>query len=210
MNQSALSKGLARLALFSALGLASVTPALSATPSLVGATVEAAVYCCEAPTEDFRISNIASAVVTDGIEFPRGALATEASGHSVIPLNIDIGADFIQLAYTGSSTARSGDFNGYAFSFDGASDIVAVSVNAASNFMPENMWFTADAIYIDLADIRFTSSSRLLLDVALAPVPEPSSWALLAAGLGLIGLTASRQRGDMRLTTGLRRNRAPA
>lgn len=46
--------------------------------------------------------------------------------------------------------------------------------------------------------------------VTVSAVPEPSSWALLAAGLGLIGLTASRQRGDMRLTTGLRRNRALA
>lgn len=192
MNRIAPVTHLLRLACVSALGLVAATPAVSA--SLAGSTVSAAVYCCVEPTESYRFSNLATAIVGDGVEFPLGALETVVSGRSVIPLTVDIGADYVELDYTGSATASSGSFNGYVFAFDGAADIVGVSVNAASTFQPTEVWFTADTLYVDVANLRFNSGSRLLLDVALAPVPEPSSWALFAGGLGLIGLTAAVRR----------------
>lgn len=37
-------------------------------------------------------------------------------------------------------------------------------------------------------------SGRLSFDYVAAPVPEPATWATLAAGLGAIGLTAARRR----------------
>lgn len=192
MNCIASVTHLLRLACVSAMGLAAATPVFSA--SLEGATVTTAVYCCVAPTENYRISSVVSAVVGEGVELPVGTLETTVSGRSVIPLNVDIGADYVELDYTGSATASSGSFNGYVFAFEGAADIVGVSVNAASTFLPTDFWFTADTLYVDVANLRLNSSSRLLLDIALAPVPEPSSWAQFAGGLGLIGMAAARRK----------------
>ncbi len=46
----------------------------------------------------------------------------------------------------------------------------------------------------EIASIRFTGDSLVLDNLAYAPVPEPSTYVLLAAGLGLLGLMVRRSR----------------
>ncbi|WP_295624092.1 PEP-CTERM sorting domain-containing protein [uncultured Nitrosomonas sp.] len=168
---------------------------LLATPvnalTLDDSTVSAAVYCCSAPTETYRVSNFVSATVADGIEFPENSFTSIISGISVIPLNIDIGTTTIDLHYTGSAIAASGTFNGYVFSFSGAPTITNVTINAASTFNPTGLSFTTDSVLVDNAGLHFTSSSHLLLDVSL--VPEPSTYAMLIVGVLTI-LLAYRRR----------------
>ena len=151
--------------------------------ALDGSSVTAAVYCCTAPTETYRISNFSNSIVFDGIEFPQGSFTSNTGGIFVIPLNIDIGATTIDFDYTASASALGGTFNGSVFSFSGAPTITNVTINPASTFSPSGLSFTSNSVLVNVAGLNFSSSSRLLLDVSLAPVPEPSTYAMLAAGL---------------------------
>lgn len=189
-----LTKKIATFAMFGGclvLGLLSTAPVNAST--LEGASVTAAVYCCTAPTEAYRTSNFSSATVDGDIEFPQSSFTSNTGGIFVIPLNIDISANNIDFDYTASSTALSGTFNGYVISFAGAPKITNVAINPASTFNPVSFSFTSNSVLVDVASLHFSGSSRLLMDVSLAPVPEPRTAALLAAGL-LPVLLAHRRR----------------
>jgi hypothetical protein len=157
---------------------------------LTGAQATAAVYCCTAPVEPDRISNIATATVGAGVEFPLGSLG----GGAVIPLAIDVAANTITLDYlSGAGPATGGAFNGYVFTFQGAPAIAGLSVNGASNFAPAGFSFTDDTIHVNVSGLNLNPSSLLVLDVMTA-VPEAPTVAMLAAGLAVLGWRGARRR----------------
>jgi hypothetical protein len=186
-------------------------PSSAYAADLLGAKASVGVYCCTAPIESNRRSNIATATVGDGVEFPQGSLASGGGLFSVIPVAIDVGATSIDLDYTTSSLAASGSFNGYVFSFTDGPKITGVSVNGLSTFKPVDLSFTDNSVSINVASLSFTPSSRLRLSLALAPgqdppttsVPESSPAVLPLFGLLALGVMVSKQakgRSTERLT----------
>ncbi len=68
-----------------------------------------------------------------------------------------------------------------------------------SGWMQETMTFTAQNSSDTLTFLAFGTPNggppfTLLDGVSLAEVPEPSSWAMLIAGFGMIGAAARRRR----------------
>lgn len=167
--------------------------------SLAGSDVSLSGHCCTAPVEDDRITQTVTSVVDSGIEFPLGSLVGIGSSN-IIPVVIDVGDTSITFDYTSGANATPGTFNGYAFMFTGAPAITGVAVNAASTFDPITIWSTDSAIFVNVAGLQLTSSSLLVLDVALA-VPEPAGPAMLLTGLGLLGLYTHVRRRARSITS---------
>ena len=54
-----------------------------------------------------------------------------------------------------------------------------------------------NVLYVGFEDLfpTYSSYDKLTFTLTLAPVPEPSEWAMMIAGLGLVGVIAKRRRG---------------
>jgi hypothetical protein len=169
--------------------LACSAPTFSAT--LAGSQVSAGLYCCAAPPGPATLfSNIVTATVGPSIEFPDSSLF----GAGVTPVKIDVGATTIDIAYSSTVTTAAGSFNGYVFEFSGAPTINGVSVGSISTVSPVGLSFTANTVLVNLAATSLTPSSRLLVNVQLAPVPEPATAALAVFGLLLVGAVSWRNK----------------
>lgn len=177
--------------------VAALAPALpAAAAGLEGSEVTITGYCCLLPSEPFRFTVPASATVGAGLEFPAGSLSA-LGGYDLIDSDVDVSAFTIDLVYRESGEAAGGGFNGYGFDFAGLAGqrIAGVTLNPASSFAPDEVGlsFDADSVFYDGSGLVFEPGTRVSIDVALAPVPEPASALSLAAGLALLG--AWRRRG---------------
>ncbi len=118
------------------------------------------------------------------------------------------------------SPANGGFFNTYAFTLSVASDVTATFAgngitgfiglfNANSTPVAGTSWsvggptFTTSDSFTLAAGSYFyavsglsTSGNYTLTSTAVAAVPEPETYALLGAGLGIVGFVASRRRRD--------------
>jgi len=180
-----------------AAGLALSAPALVAAAGLEGADVTVTAYCCTAPIPRDAFTVPATAIVGSGMEFPAGSLVTTT--RDLITSNVDVSAFTIEIAYTQSATAALAIFNGFGFDFTGAglTAIIGVALNPASTFAAGSvgLTFDGDSVFYNASGLSFTPSSRVIIDVTLAPVPEPASGGMLAAGLLLMMGLIRRQAG---------------
>jgi hypothetical protein len=151
---------------------------------LEGASVTVTAYCCSGPFAADRFTVPATAIVGPDIEFPSGSLVTTT--RDLIRSNIDVSAFAIDLQYTDTSAAAVAPFNGYGFDFTGLGDnrIVGVALNPLSSFTAGSvgLTFDADSVFYNGSGLNFTPTSRVLIDITLAPVPEPSTTLMLLAG----------------------------
>jgi hypothetical protein len=173
-----------------AAAVAAITLAPAAhSQNLAGSQVTVAGYCCTAPPgPGTQATNAVTATVGPNTEFPAGSLTSLTSGLSSVPVAIDVGSNDIELNYSqASGLIPAGGFNGYIFTFANAPTITGVSLDSrsSSEYTP---------------GLNLTATTMGLLSVTTAgtptpPVPEPETYAMLLAGLGLLGWTAKRRRG---------------
>jgi hypothetical protein len=149
-------------------------------------TVTGAIYCCNAPIEADRATNLVTATIGPGVEFPNGVFTSIQPGLSPVPATIDIGGTTLDLHYLATAPAAPGAFDGYVFTFQGSPAIVSVTTDPASTLMPAAVTFTPNSIVINNAGLALTPESRLLLNVST--VPEPEKVGLLLAGLAAMTL----------------------
>ncbi|MBZ8140734.1 hypothetical protein CLD22_12585 [Rubrivivax gelatinosus] len=178
-----------RLLYPAALAAALVHGVPAAAAGLEGSVVTVTGYCCLAPVEPDRFTVPASAVVGAGIEFPSGSIMT-LGGRELISSDVDVSPFAIELVYTTDAVAAGGSFNGFAFDFAalGAQRIAGAVLNPASSFAAGlvGLSFDADSVFYSGAGLAFEPGTRVLIDVVLAPVPEPAGALSLAAGLALL------------------------
>ena len=87
-------------------------------PSLEGSAVTLGVHCCTAPPNDGNRTSIPiTALVTHDIEFPYLRDNGLRNDLMVIPANIDVSADEIEVTYQSMTIAAEGEFNGYRLDF---------------------------------------------------------------------------------------------
>jgi hypothetical protein len=116
----------------------------------------------------------------------------------------DVSADFtdnsLTLVLTTILTAPTWNvtaFNGPVFDLTagGPLDIVSATVGAATTmpgFDSSRIGFDGGRITIDFNGLSYVSGHRVVVNFASA-VPEPSSWALMVAGLAILGARRSVQ-----------------
>ena len=88
------------------------------------------------------------------------------------------------------------NWGGYVLDFSGPNlpTIVGATLDPRSTFAPDSVGlsFDADTVRINGSGLFFGTASHILVDVTL--VPEPETYAMLLAGLGLLGFIARRRR----------------
>jgi hypothetical protein len=158
---------------------------------LTGASVTGAIYCCDAPNEANRATNLVTATVGPGVEFPNGVFTSLTPGLFPVASTIDISATTLELQYLDTAAAEPGTFDGYIFTFSGAPTITAVTADPSSTLTPTDVSFTGNSISINNAGLALTPQSRVLLNVSL--IPEPMSAGMLIAGLGILTALGRRR-----------------
>jgi hypothetical protein len=180
--------------------LAAAVAALAFSPmvgaqaqDLAGSQVTVAGYCCTTPlAPSDLVTNSLTRTVGPDDEFPQGSFMSTAAGFEAIPVTIDVGGTTIQMTYSAGGVAEPGGFNGFVFSFADAPAITGVTIDPMSTYAPV-VTFNANTVFVNEAGLTLTPTSNLLLNVSA--VPEPETYGMLVAGLGLLGLMARRRRG---------------
>lgn len=157
-----------------------------------GANVNFGVYM---PTSTSPISQQVDTVVGPGIEL-HNISNLALPGARVADADVDFSATQISVAYLEDIISVGGSFNGYVMNYSGAEvpAITGVSLNSSTNIDSNliALSYDSDSVFISLARTPLTPDSLLVVDVAL--VPEPETYAMLLAGLGLIGFLSRRRK----------------
>ena len=113
--------------------------------------------------------------IGEGIEFLTGSLQL-VSFRTVVGSKVDVGATFIDVQYTETTQSAFGAFNGLVFDFDPFSPtIVGVSLDPLSTFSAAQvvLGFSINRVTINIPGLSFTPSSRIKVNLTLAPVSSP-------------------------------------
>jgi hypothetical protein len=163
-----------------AASLASLT---SNAQTLLGSTVT---VVGRYPTFNSVTTYPATATVGQGVEFTRLDVVP-GFGVSFLPVAFDVGSSTIDLGYGYAYSGSRASFDGPVFTFDSQSaKIVGVTANANSsaNYGQIQIGWTDNQVTFNFAQMAgFSPGANFRFDVALAPVPEPSTLSLSAIGL---------------------------
>lgn len=171
-----------------------VSTAQAAELGMEGATVSVGVHCCTPPSFSTLISNVASAVVGDAIEFPAGTLVA-TPGNAVIPVNIDVSGFRLTLIFPETATAAPGSFNGYYFQFDDGGTLTSAAVDTGlSSAFPTGLSFGERSILVNIAGMNLGFGETIAINFGVSPVPEPAAAWLLLAGLPLLARRLKTQQ----------------
>lgn len=121
---------------------------------------------------------------------------------------LDISSTQIRVANrTGCQpcTFLTGTFNGFALTF---SDIGVLSTaidpsTTFTDFTPDRITFQGNTLFLNFVNLQQYNPQFLLLNISTqvnGAVPEPASWALMIAGMGVIGATMRRRPATVALT----------
>ena len=165
------------------------TAAPGSAQTLIGSTVTAAGYY---PTATTIQTNIASATIGAGVEFADGSIVYFAGGTPGATFDFRTTSLELVNLETGGGGSTS-QFDGIIFRFFSAPSVVGVSFDASSQFTFPGITFSPDSISLNFAGIAHPAiGARALINIQLAPVPEPAPWLLLSAGVLLIVATKAK------------------
>ena len=187
-----MTRSLTRTFAVCALAAAAAAPAFAAN-DLTGTTVGI----------DWKFPDLATTYATNSVVVGAGAEVSCAGGSAgtglcvgfVDAATIDIGSQSLSLTIaSGTAAWNTAAFNGYEFS-GLATGGAWTGYNLATTFAgldSSRITFTPDAVWVNMEGI--TPDAGESFTISLTAVPEPTSPALLLAGLGAIAWVARRRR----------------
>ncbi len=157
------------------------------TFGLVGVIIEAGAYY---PTASDLSVNFGAGVVDQN-----GLILSYPSGLDIVitPFGISIELD-------NDEHAAKADFNGIILTNKSRDFPMAYTLDAGSTLTPVSYGAVGNKFYVNVSDL-YIVAGNIISFTALAPVPEPQTYALLMAGLSILVLLAKRSKG--RRETGL-------
>ncbi len=112
--------------------------------------------------------------------------------------NLDIQSDGFTANFFMNGGFSPGAFNGFRITdVNGTIDAFtsfSLAGNTAFNFGAPVLSFDANNLYVNWSDLSFQAGDVQFAVNNLAPVPEPETYAMLLAGLGLLGVVARRRK----------------
>ncbi|HZZ31755.1 MAG TPA: PEPxxWA-CTERM sorting domain-containing protein [Phenylobacterium sp.] len=171
--------------LAAATGLALAASGSAHAQSLLGDTVDLTYF--------FPI--IGSTIEDDGTQ----VVSPQASYLSFRTILTTVNANSIVSGTTpqGPTFFGSADFSGVVITDLSHSNIIGVSIDAASNlvgFDLSRVSFTGDSVSLNFEGLATGANTRAIVDIQTAGVPEPTTWAMMISGFGLVGVAARRRR----------------
>jgi len=160
----------------------------------------------------FTTSFERTVVVGSTVEYPNvESLFNPATGvppgfaHSLVNTAIDVGDDYVEIDFdnAGFHTFASGFENTYVFRFDSAAivDIKGAEIDSAVTTLglrPSDVRFSGNELFINVESLPFNPSTfarvNLVVQGGPLPIPEPETYAMFLAGLGLMGLMVRRKQ----------------
>jgi hypothetical protein len=152
-------------------------------------------------------------IVSSAVEYPDVAsLFNPATGvppgfaQSLVNTAINVGNDYIEIDFdnAGFSTFASGFENTYIFRFDSAAivDIEDAEIDSTVTTLglqPSDIRFTGNELFINVESLPFNPSTFVRVNLLVEggpvpPVPEPTTYAMLLAGLAIVGWVGTRRR----------------
>ena len=110
--------------------------------------------------------------------------------------SFDIGSNTLNLTITSGTDSWTGaGFNGYEFSgLSAGGPWTGYSLSTDfSGLDTSRVTFTPDAVFVNMQGITPNSGQSFTISL-LSGAPEPSTWALMIGGFGLVGGTLRRRR----------------
>jgi len=146
------------------------------------------------PTIGDVISNYVTQTVGPDIEFPSGTLIDTLNGTHFLGQNVDVGMSTIDIVNLDSGSTISTTFNGYVFTFTGAT-ILSATLDPTSTLQVP-ITFGANYVTVNEEGLTLTPSSNILVDLTASTTstPEPQSYLLISGGLVLLRLIRFRRR----------------
>jgi hypothetical protein len=117
--------------------------------------------------------------------------------------SVDASVDFsdtqIKLSFIDSGVEDSGTFVGVRLRdvLGQIDPFTSLSVNPSSTalgFAQSRLSLNENNLFLNLAGFSYTEGTQLLLDINAAPIPEPETYALMLAGLAVLGATVRRRK----------------
>jgi PEP-CTERM motif len=131
------------------------------------------------------VGSATNSAIFDTFTFSLGGSSTVAS--SVVSFGTVVGGAYSLYSYGADNLMGTGDDMGVgAWTFSGTPVVNTVSLTAGNYY------------YSVLGGAMGSAQYVISSAATAAPVPEPETYALLAAGLGIIGFVSSRRRRDDR------------
>jgi hypothetical protein len=167
---------------------AAIVLSAGATGEIASPGVQAYVFNAAASVGsiDFNLLGYRS---LDGVNCCTDTLTVDLNGNMLLQMSYNLGGGGSNVVYFGSPTITNYVFNGL---FAGGSvDVGLAGVNFLSG--SNTLTFTYSGGAQGTGDEAWGLGS-VVADAAVGGVPEPSSWAMLITGFGLVGFAARRRR----------------
>ena len=177
-----------------ALAVTATAPALAAN-DLTGTSVDVSWLYPDNATA-FAMQNVTVGAGPE-IQCAGGEAGTGLCSGFVDGATIDLGAQTLSLTIdSGTSAWNSATFNGYEFSHlsAGGSWTGYTLATTFAGLDASRISFTPDAVWVNMQGITPDAGQSFTLTLNTTPVPEPTSPALLLAGLGVVAWVARRRR----------------
>lgn len=163
--------------------------------SLEGINARMIIRCCTTAVDSNGEAYSRTVLIGPGIEFPDRSIEPGPGGE-LVGANIDIQSSTITIDFTGHETVPFVNYDFYFFGPAVIPRVVDSHLNPLSSFSAPifGMNNHPNRFQVLIGELEATPTSRIVIDVDVVAIPEPETYAMMLAGLGLLGFISRRRK----------------